>query len=134
MYNVLSQASFNLRKFPSNSTDLETLVLGYENDIAQENVKVLGILWNKKSDEIIFNFEKHLKLTKDIPTKRDLLSLSVSIYDPLGLLNPFVFQLKVLFQKNCVQKLLWEESLPDSLLTEWRVILHISRFVKVSNC
>ena len=35
------------------------------------NVKMLGILWNKQSDEIIF--KKHLKLIKDIPTKRDLL-------------------------------------------------------------
>ena len=121
--NVLSQGSFNLRKCQSNSTDLETLVHGYENDIAQENVKVFGVLWNKNSDENVFNFEKHLKLTKDIPTKRDLLSFSASIYDPLGLLNPFAFRLKALFQKVCVQKLLWEESLSDSLLTEWKVIL-----------
>ena len=35
------------------------------------NIKVLRILWNKQSDEIIF--KKHLKLIKDIPTKRDLL-------------------------------------------------------------
>ena len=102
----MSQASFSLRKFQSNSTDLETLVNGHKNDIAQENVKVLGILWNKKSDEIIFNFEKHLKLTKDIPKKRDLLKCLVSIYDPLGKLNLFVFRSKVLFQKVCVQKLL----------------------------
>ena len=93
----MSQASFNLRKFQSNSTNLETLINGYENDIPQENVKVLGILWNKKSVEIIFNFGKHLKLTKDIPKKRDLFSFLASIYDPLGLLNPFVFRLKALF-------------------------------------
>ena len=37
--NVLSQASFKLRKFQSNSTDLEILVNGYENEIAQENVR-----------------------------------------------------------------------------------------------
>ena len=48
--NALSQASFNLRKFQSNSTDLEALDNGYENGIAQENVNVFGILWNKESD------------------------------------------------------------------------------------
>ena len=126
--NVLSQASFNLRKFQSNSTDLETLVHGYENDIAKENVKVLGILWNKKSDEIIFNFEKHLKITKDIPTKRDLFSFLASIYDPLGLLNPFAFRLKVLFRKVFVQRLLWEESFFDSFLKDWKVILRDLKF------
>ena len=31
------------------------------------------------------------------PTKRQLLSFIVSIYDPLGLINPFTFRLKVLF-------------------------------------
>ena len=135
--NVLSQVPFNLRKFQSNSTDLETLVHGYENYIAQENVRMLEILWNKKSDEIIFNFEKHLKLTKEIPTKRDLLNFLASIYDSLGLLNLFVFLLKVLFQKVCIQKLLWEESLFDSLLPEWKVILRdlkVCESVKLLRC
>ena len=93
------------------------------NGIAQKNAKVLVILWNE-NDEIIFNFKKHLKLTKYISTKRKLLSFLASIYDPLGLLNPFAFQLKVLFQKVCVQKLLLEESFFDSWLTKWKVILH----------
>ena len=116
--------SFNLCKFQTYSTDLETLVNGYQNGIAQKNAKVLVILWNEKSDEIIFSFKKHLKLTKYISTKRKLLSFLASIYDPLGLLNPFAFQLKVLFQKVCVQKLLLEESFFDSWLTKWKVILH----------
>ena len=119
----MSQVSFNLCKFQTYSTDLETLVNGYQNGIAQKNAKVLVILWNE-NDEIIFNFKKHLKLTKYISTKRKLLSFLASIYDPLGLLNPFAFQLKVLFQKVCVQKLLLEESFFDSWLTKWKVILH----------
>ena len=54
-----------------------------ENVNAQEDVKVLWILYKKKYDEIIFNFDKHLNLT--IPC------LLASVYDPLGRLNPFVF-------------------------------------------
>ena len=38
-------------KFQSNSTDLEVLVNGYKNDNVQEDVKLLGILRNKNSDE-----------------------------------------------------------------------------------
>ena len=41
------------------STVLETFVNGHQNDITQGIVKVLGIFWNKISDEIKFNFEKH---------------------------------------------------------------------------
>ena len=74
------------------------------------NIKVLRILWNKQSDEIIF--KKHLKL-------RTFQQKEIC----LGLLNSFVFRLKVLFQKVSVQKLLCEQSLFDSLLTEWKVIL-----------
>ena len=111
---ILSQASFSSHKFLSNLTDLETLVNGYENDIAQENVKVLGISWNKKPDEIIFNYEKPLNKQSTFRQKEIYLVFLASIYKPLGLLNLFVFRLKILFQEVCVQKLLWEESLFDS--------------------
>ena len=38
-------------------TVLETFVKGYQNDVTQGIVKALGILWNKISDEIKFNFK-----------------------------------------------------------------------------
>ena len=68
--NLLSQASFKLRKFQSNSTDLEILVNGYKNDNAQEDVEALGFFLWDKSDEIIFNFIKTFKTNKVHSDKR----------------------------------------------------------------
>ena len=53
---------------------------------------------------------------------KKIFSFLASFYKPLGLLNPFVFCVKVLLQKVCVQKLSWEVSLFGNLLTERKVI------------
>ena len=50
---LLSQASFNLRKFRSNLHELEMLI-NKNCDDTNDQIKVLGILWNKNTDEIIF--------------------------------------------------------------------------------
>ena len=48
--NRLQQASFNLRKFQSNSKNLEKLI--NKKDIQKSNLsKVLGLLWEKQNDE-----------------------------------------------------------------------------------
>ena len=39
-----------------------------------------------------------------IPTKRNIIKAIASIYDPLGLLNPNVVQMKTIFQKLCSPK------------------------------
>ena len=93
----------NLRKFRSNLHELEMLI-NKNCDDTNDQIKVLGILWNKNTDEIIFKTDSILKFAKDIPTKRDLLSFLASIYDPLGFLNPFIFRrhcFKEFVCRNC---------------------------------
>ena len=41
----------------------------------------------------------------------------------MGLINPFVFKLKVLFQNSCIAKLGWDDELVDELLVERSRIL-----------
>ena len=45
--------------------------------------------------------------------------LSAKIFDPLGLLSPFVISIKILFQTLCKSKLQWDDRLDGSLLEEW---------------
>ena len=85
--------------------------------------KVLGLWWDKRDDSIIFKFND-FPSAKLVPTKRELLSFIASIYDPLGLINPFVFRLKVLFQQVCVAKVLWDVQLSGSSLQDWQSTLH----------
>ena len=94
----LDQASFNLRNFQSNSSDLEYLIDGKinHNSIA---TKVLGLIWEKQKDNITFSFKNVVALICLCPTKRQ--GFIASVYDPLCLINPFVFRLKVLLQMVC---------------------------------
>ena len=96
----LGQSSFNLRKFQSNSSDLEYMI----NDEINHNsiaTNVLGLIWEEHKDNITFSFKNLFALICPCPTKRQLLSFITSTYDPLGLINPFIFPLKVLFQMMC---------------------------------
>ena len=54
--------------------------------------------------------------------KNQLLSFIAPVYDSLGLINPFVFRLKVLFQMVCKEKLGWNDILSEEYLKEWRLI------------
>ena len=45
-------------------------------------------------------------------TKINILSVSVSISDPLGMLAPITAKLKSLFQLLCMDKLDWDDLIP----------------------
>ena len=52
-------------------------------------------------------------------TRKVMLSIIASIYDPLGLLGPMIVLGKVLFQEATRRKLAWDEILPPDLLERW---------------
>ena len=63
--------------------------------------KVLGLNWNCVSDEFIFIFEVLLRLAEGLePTRRNLLKVTSSLVDPLGILSPVLVHTKVLFQNS----------------------------------
>ena len=104
---VLSHASFNLRKFITSSHVLrERMKSKIESDQTHTGVtsgdatssaeqpnhikehKVFGVCWNVQSDHLVFQLstigEAAITL---VPTKRKVVSLIESFYDPLGFLN-----------------------------------------------
>ena len=58
------------------------------------------------------------------PTKREFIQLFCSIYDPLGLINPFVVSFKYLFQQVRLSKTYWDAVLMNEVLQEWRKMQH----------
>ncbi|KRY32999.1 Pro-Pol polyprotein [Trichinella spiralis] len=53
-------------------------------------------------------------------TKRQLISVTVKMYDPLGHLSPYITKAKVLFQKLWKKGLNWDDELPSDLQKEWQ--------------
>ncbi|XP_065665633.1 uncharacterized protein LOC136087055 [Hydra vulgaris] len=117
----LGEAGFNLRKFESNSVELDKLI--NETNFQSQNItKVLGLTWNKKLDLFIFSFFELFKIAVPFPTKRDVLSFTASFFDPLGLINTVTVRLKILFQQICISKIGWDCKINKDLLKVWQDI------------
>ena len=59
---------------------------------------------------------------KDL-TRRGILAVVSSIYDPLGLAAPFVLTAKILLQDLCRRKLGWDDTIPGEDENRWHVWL-----------
>ena len=61
---------------------------------------------------------------KDKPfTRRGILSVTSSVYDPLGLVSPVVVSAKKLFQDLCRKKLGWDDVIASEEAMRWKTWL-----------
>lgn len=108
---VQSCAGFKLRNWCSNKENVlqsleepqqkeKQLTAGSDKDIE----KVLGVFWNPTQDIILFKISPHI--IKDIAacsanyvSKRQILKIIMTVYDPLGLIGNFMMYLKIILQE-----------------------------------
>ena len=123
--------NFNLRKWRTNDKKLRGIIENSEilfNNGGNENLvnhtdKVLGVTWNDLDDVLIFNIrEMFMDALEIIPTKRNILKLIASAYDPIGFLQPIWIKLKMLFQNICRLNIDWDDNIGD-LKISWRKII-----------
>ncbi|KAL5457182.1 hypothetical protein EMCRGX_G034427 [Ephydatia muelleri] len=145
----LDKAGFTLRKFVSNSLNLQTLVSPQEhqaqvpgrvsvacedesytkNTLGErldhpEYIKVLGVKWKPMDDTLICDLSNLYQAASELkPTKRNVIGLSARVYDPLGFLSPLTVCFKLLFQDICVAKLNWDDDLEGDLLKRWKGLI-----------
>lgn len=116
---------FHLTKWTSNSPALLASVPACERakevrdlDLTHDALPVeraLGVLWCIESDS--FKFRINLK---DRPvTRRGILSVTSSIYDPLGFLAPAILPAKMLMQPLCKERFAWDDEIPEQLGRKW---------------
>ncbi|KAK0150310.1 hypothetical protein N1851_008772 [Merluccius polli] len=95
--------------------------------------RALGIQWNIESD--MFTFKVTVKSRP--PTRRGILSIVSSIYDPFGFLCPFILPAKRILQELCRAKLGWDEDIPGEFAKPWRrwvTELHLLGSFQVDRC
>ncbi|XP_036148390.1 uncharacterized protein LOC118647475 [Monomorium pharaonis] len=119
---LLSRGGFPIRQWASNDAriinDLPNHALHASYVFADErNLKTLGISWNTRDDKIYYSTHA-IKIT-GIVTKRKILSEIAKIFDPIGLLGPVVLYAKRLIQDVWKSGVQWDESIPQSIYTEW---------------
>ncbi|GFU30968.1 DUF1758 domain-containing protein [Trichonephila clavipes] len=82
----------------------------------QDMQMVLGLSWDVVSDELSCKLPSNLDCSQERPiTKRVLLSVINSVYDPIGFRAPALLLLKLLMQKAWRKKIGWDEVLPVEL-------------------
>lgn len=131
---IHAEAGFNLRGFVSNSRLVAETLNGSASVEINMNVgnkdsteKILGLFWMTSCDSFTFKC-KYNKISQDVmmkkrfPTKRELLGLVMSVYDPLGFLANHLIAAKLLLQEVWKQKLDWDDFVPESIARKWYAV------------
>ena len=97
MRNWLSNSLKVLNCLDNNSSNSQKVIADPENKF--ENV--LGMWWLPKMNELTFfeNFNEDVYDQRVRPTKRSVLRVVMTIFDPIGLLENFVIYAKIVLQE-----------------------------------
>lgn len=118
--NILALGGFHAHKFASNSS---IALKGLDQRKCLHGVvSTLGVHWNTENDTIQFNFLKDVIIshpTIQHPTKRTVLEIAASIYDPLGLVAPFTLKAKFIMQQLWISNVDWDAPLPEPQRKAW---------------
>ena len=151
---LMSEAGFNLRKWNSNSSSLLSMIWSHQGKCDDKTVadhqmnsvpptsyepdKLLGIQWIHDTDEFKFYLSELKVHAISLPvSKRSVLRVTAAIFDPMGFLSPFVIQLKIMFQKLCINKSHWDDPLPTELAQAWNKLiqeLEILQTIAIPRC
>ena len=145
----MSEGVFNLRKWTTNSQELqnyfnfnakmirnseiEKSISNFDNRFyletelgkgSHECKRVLGIKWETKNDELIFQFHDFIKMSSELETtKKNILKTSASVYDPLRIISPITARLKTIFETLCRDKMEWGVIVNGEIKFKWKEIL-----------
>nr|CAD2207397.1 unnamed protein product [Meloidogyne enterolobii] len=136
---VFSEGKMNLREFVTNARKALEKIPEIDK-LTDLNQKVLGINWDIKMDILEIKFP--CSNLEDKFTRRKVLEIMASLFDPLGLVSPCLVNPKLLFQKLWDKPKNWDEELEISHSNEWINILRswinkkitVPRLVIIKNC
>ena len=104
---------------------------------ANDKVNVLGIVWDIKSDYLVFSLRICLKALTILFQQNATIWVSLLFYDPNGLIQPVIIKSKLLFQDVCVTHADWNSKISGLLKDKFDFIVKFVKIltaVKVSRC
>ena len=126
----LSKWTSNSRLFLQSIPESERAKEVKDLDLAKDALPIeraLGVLWCENSDT--FKFRVNLK---DKPmTRRGVLSVVSSIYDPLGFIAPVVLPAKMILQRLCKENTSWDQEISQHLSKDW--LTWLNQLHRISN-
>ena len=139
---MLQRGGFNLTKWSSNNKEVRLTItddekakslknLSLDEDLPNE--RALGVLWDVNEDKFRIKAE-----VQDKPlTRRGILSVTSSVYDPLGMVGPFILPAKKLIQDLCRENYKWDEPIPEIHAQRWEQWLNdlpVMSTVSIDRC
>lgn len=122
---ICHQGGFHLSKWVSNSRTVLAAVPPEDRakevkklDLNKDQLpmeRALGLQWCVQSDTFKFN----ITISERVHTRRGILSMVSSIYDPLGFLSPLTLPAKLLLQELCRQSFGWDVPIPNTASEQW---------------
>ncbi|KAH8339623.1 hypothetical protein KR067_011866 [Drosophila pandora] len=145
---VHQRGGFEIRNWSSNLKEVLKSLQSNGNVGSQKPVdfcsteKILGMSWDPHKD--VFKFLcRFARLKRDVlaenvvPTKREVLQVLMSIFDPLGFLSCHTIGLKILLQRIWRLNIDWDQELLEKIQEDWRLwktLLGQIRIFEVPRC
>lgn len=125
---IQKMAGFDLVNWISNSKQVMT-ALSIQDEMKKDiNLddktihRILGLSWNPDSDSFIFK----LKMMDDFeepskrPTKRQILKIVMSVFDPLGLIVNFTIRGRIIIQDVWKSGIGWDDCIDEEIYKTWK--------------
>ncbi|XP_062557206.1 uncharacterized protein LOC134222069 [Armigeres subalbatus] len=132
---IHSNAGFEIRNWQSNHQEILRQIgvdpsslqeaKSFTDEKSKVTERVLGMLWEPNEDLFVFSVQFHQDLLpilsgEVVPTKRQVLRVVMSLFDPLGLIASFTIHGKILIQNIWRSGVSWDQRIIDSDFTNWK--------------
>lgn len=125
---TFGELSMNIREWQSNSSKL-MVSIPEEKKCKKDVVAVLGLEWDVNLDTIGIATNTSI-FDKPVTTKRDILRIVASVFDPCGFISPFTLPARILLQNLWQDRCKWDDKMPQNRLEEWESSVAIMKVAK----
>lgn len=115
---LFGELSMRIRDWNTNSQELwERIPADFR--AKQLTTKVLGLVWDTKKDTLTLAVDTAVLKRKAL-SKREILRIIASIFDPCGLVSPLILSARLFVQQLWVKQYKWDTGIDKELIEQWK--------------